>query len=289
MYATLIPKPLRLPLRRARHQRRLRVAARANSSRLYQPLFVLALPRTGSSMLLDCLGSIDGVSVIDEVLNPTLVVGVRQRWISKRQALGHVSRSLDSLPDPIRATKFLLSQLKLHDISLDDLRRQIPSAKYLLIYREALLEQYLSFQTASSTGQWHDRGEGAKASRGPLRIEISDLERFCRRQREKWREVTNFPWLAERAALVGYEELIADRQTVFEERIFPLLGLPSAPIATSLNKLGVKPLEERIGNYAEIVERVEPSLLRLTPESIGWQGAQVAAEIAHQHEASAAL
>lgn len=239
-------------------------------------------------MLLDYLGSIDGVSVIDEVLNHTLVVGVRRRMISKPRALRHVSLSLDSLPTPIRATKFLLPQLKQHEISLDDLRGQVPSAKYLLIYREALLEQYLSFQTASVTGQWHDRGQGSQA-KNPMRIDLADLERFCRRQREKWREVSACPWLAESAELVGYEELVADPQAVFHERIFPLLGLPAATVATRLNKLGVKPLRERIGNFDEILENVDPEVLRLTPASIGWRGADFTTEAARERETSAAV
>ncbi|MGQ0633589.1 MAG: hypothetical protein ACT4QC_03175 [Planctomycetaceae bacterium] len=216
-------------------------------------VFILTTARSGSTLLTDYLNSVPEVTMASEVLSPTLPCGLPAREISKRVVLRHIAASLNAQPGRIVGAKLLLRQLALHNLTLDDLRGEFPEARYLVLYRASLAEQYVSFQAARDTGKWVGRSR-AESFGGTLTISPEEFIEFCRRQRDAYNAILSCLWLPECGRLISYEALARDAQLVFDQTVFPLLGIPPAPIKTQMKKQVDRPLSEVINNYNKIEE-----------------------------------
>jgi hypothetical protein len=62
--------------------------------------------------------------------------------------------------------------------------------------------------------------------------------------------------------LVSYEELVADRQTWFRDRICPFLGVPAREPTTRLLKQSVNKLADRVANFDEVSALLNSPLCR---------------------------
>lgn len=240
-------------MKRALHRGRLLAGKWFAPRREKQPVFILAAPRTGSTLIEDYLNSVPGISMAGEILSPTLACGLAPRPEAKRRALEHIAMSLNSQPTAIAGAKFLLSHLPLHGLTLDDLRGAFPSARYLVMYRASLVEQCVSFQVAKISGKWVGR-RGTERYQGAIRLAPEDFLSYCRHQQEEYDQILNHSWLPDCGRIVCYEELASNPQLVFDKVVFPLLGLPVTPIVTQMEKQINRKPSEIIENYDEISE-----------------------------------
>lgn len=217
----------------------------------YQPLFVLATHRSGSNLLIDYLNRTGGIACHSEVLCSALPFAPVGRRYKPARALAHLRRSLHSLPAPVRGCKLMLDQLHNARLQVADLVQAFPDARFLVLYRQSLAEQFLSLKAANLTNQWVLRaGQEAKAVR--VRIERTELRSYCDRTKAAYRKLLDSPELAERAVLLSYEELTADPAHWLSERICPLVGAPRGEPATELRKQNTAPLAQRVENYREV-------------------------------------
>ena len=221
----------------------------------YQPLFVLATPRTGSTLLTDYLRRLRGVTCRGEVLNLALPIGLRRDELSSAKAIRHIRRSFQAMRQPIRGCKLLLLQMQECGLTVDELDAAFPDAMYLILYRESMAEQFISFQCARATGEWVLRRD---QDRRQVRVEIDpeELEAFCDATRRDYEVLLANDWLRERSILLSYEELIADHGTCFVERVCPFLGVPASEPATRMLKQNVLPMADRVVNFAEVAETI---------------------------------
>jgi LPS sulfotransferase NodH len=242
----------RLTLRRLRHRLKLS-AASLLSGRPFQPLFILATGRSGSTLLLDYLRSLPGVNLYSEILEVNTPIGLKPSECCPDAALRHVSRSLQSLRTPIRGCKMMFFQLSRCGLSANDLRAAFPAAKYLIIYRQSLVEQYLSEQVARATGQWMvRRGDTPKQAR--VTVDPVELAGFSAQTQWHYQRLLSHGWLRQKAVLLSYEELVADPEGWIAGQICPLLGLPPAQPQTRLVKQNRQTLAERVVNYEAVAE-----------------------------------
>ncbi len=214
------------------------------------PVFVIAARRTGSTLLLSYLNSIPGVSFDAEILNKEMFYGLRDRFISKRAALDHILHSVNHCRHRICGVKFLRLHLESHQLKMSDLRKILPQAKFIILYRKSLLEQYISLKAAEITHHW----VWTKNYKLPSSIHVDPAEFrvFCASIRAFYKEILGDAWLRERFVLLRYEELTDDAQTVFNSKIFPFLNLPSSPISSPLVKQNPKKPHEIIENFDEV-------------------------------------
>jgi LPS sulfotransferase NodH len=225
----------------------------------YQPLFVIASFRSGSNLLLSYLAQQPGVSMLGEVLCHRLPIGPRRPCQTPANAVRQIRRSLQGERTPIRGCKLMLDQLKNCRLSLDHLNSAFPDAKYIVLYRQSLAEQFVSHRLAWLTQQFVLR-PGEKPRRAELTIDPDDLRQYCDQTRSGYREVLNHPWLAGRAVLLSYEELTADTDHWLAEHICPLLAVPVVTPATRLLKQNTLPLDQQITNYRDVAGLLESSL-----------------------------
>jgi LPS sulfotransferase NodH len=278
--------PATIPLPKARTSRkagrsdwRLTVAKLRNQLKLlrhwwlrphtpYLTLFVLATHRSGSNLLVDYLNRAGGISCHSEVLCPTLAFGPLSRRTSPEAALAHIRRSLQTFSKPIRGCKIMLDQLERCGLAVDDLSEAFADARFVVLYRQSLAEQFVSLKSAALTNQWVLL-PGQESRSVQIRIDRGELRAYCEQIKSYYTTLLRAPGLAEKAVLLSYEELIAEPEYWLGERICPLAGASPTSIQTEMRKQNTRSLADQIENYREV------EALLLSPhcrQSYAWPG-----------------
>jgi len=211
------------------------------------PLFVLApMGRSGSHLLVSYLDSLPSVAMVGEALNPNESFGIRRRMVGRRRALRHLAAVLGRLDGPVRGVKIIGHQLEQRRLRVADLNQRFPRARYIVIYRQALLEQYVSMLVARATGVWSSKGG---VFDGHVQVNPSDFQVFAREHKERQLELTKD---LTSHVTIAYEELRADPEGVFADVVCPFLGMRYSQISTGLNKRVDRPLHDVITNWADV-------------------------------------
>ncbi|HTL70968.1 MAG TPA: sulfotransferase [Candidatus Eisenbacteria bacterium] len=247
--AQFIKNKTKLFRRRALHRGRIFLNYHARRRRK-RPFFVLAARRTGSNLLLSYLNSVPGVSFAPEILHPGMWYGVRDRFISKRAVLRHVAFSIHDCPHEVCGAKFVETQLAAHGLKPSDLRRIFPEAGFLVLYRRSVLDQLLSLRIAELTGDWLWRREFRVPE--AVSIEPAELAAFHAATSAFYRSLLDDEAVRERSVLLTYEELAADPQRTFDEKLFPFLGVPRCAVTSGLRRQNTKSPAELLANHAAL-------------------------------------
>jgi len=173
----------------------------------------------------------------------------------------HIRRSLQSLRQPVRGCKLMLDQLEQCVLNVEDLRKIYPNAKYLILYREAIAEQFVSHQLAHATGQWRSTKEHAPEDL-KVSVDAQQLVAYCQRVRQSYASLFDRAWLQDCSAVMSYEQLVADPDEVFARQICPLLGIEGGRPQTDLRKQNTLPLADRIANYSQVKEVIDSPVCR---------------------------
>lgn len=233
------------------------------SSHRPAPLYILSAPRSGSILFADFCNSLDGVQVHGEILNSTNDEGLPDSVRSERAIIAHIRRSIGSVPAAVGGAKFLLKQFGKRGLEYGVLPRAFPDAKVIVLYRNRICEQFISWKFAKTNGQWF-RMDGTSASDSggeTFRVEPAEFEHFSESLRNDYREAFDNAWLRERMLLVEAGEFFSNPDLLFEHRVCPYLGVPFRPVSTQFSKLNKRPLGEVIENYDAVGELLETATL----------------------------
>lgn len=252
---------LNLAQRRAELQIRLLGHWWLRPHRPYTPLFLVASFRSGSNLLMDYINQLPGVECRGEVLCPSIPIGPRRACLRPAAAVRHIQYSLQGLKTPVRACKLMLDQLANCRLSIRDIDAAFPGARYVILYRQSLAEQFVSFKTALVTRQWILRA-GQPPKHAKVTVDPAELRAYCDKTQSAYRELLCQTWLEQRAVLFSYEELISQPAYRLGKQICPLLGVCSLQPATRLCKQGIQPLDQRVENYREVAALLESPLCR---------------------------
>ena len=240
---------LKLVRKRTWHQAKLRFHY-AVRRRPREPVFIVTTRRTGSNLFLEYLNSAPNLSFLPEILNSDMFYGVRGRWIGKRRVLRHIAHSINGCRERVCGAKLCKVHMELHRVDLEDLKRLYPNARFIILYRKSLLEQFVSLKIAEQTGswQWH------RDFRLPQSIELDEAEfrAYSRMIKGFYENIFNKVWVAERSVIVRYEELVQCPQLVFDEVIFPFLGVARAPVRATLKKQNTLQSEALVRNLGTL-------------------------------------
>ena len=224
-----------------------------------EPIFILTTRRTGSNLLLEYLNSVPGVSFAPEILNQSMFYGVRGRFITKRAVLRHIRHSVNACAQSLCGAKLIRIHLEKHRITPEDLRRLYPNARFIILYRRSLLEQFVSLRMAEASDRWQSTQMFEKPTQ--VKVDVLELKEFCRNTRQFYEGLWQRQWLKERAVYLSYEELALDAQSTFNERIFPFLGLAPSKVVSHLRKQNTQQLNKAVLNYQDIEPLVNESWL----------------------------
>jgi LPS sulfotransferase NodH len=233
----------------------------------YQAVFVIATPRSGSNLLIDYLDWLPGVGCLPEVLNWGGPIGPK-KLLHAQQIVKHLQRSLQTLHTTHRTCKIFLHELKHYRLTIDDLEQAFPTARYLVLNRENLAEQYISQQVAKLTGQW-SLLPGQPRKNAAISIDPADLAQYCQKVQSDYAAIVEHRAIARRGAMLSYEELVANSDRCLREIVCPLLGASFSEPRTAYRKQNVKSLVECVINYSEVAALLNGPLCRLQLHSTG--------------------
>ncbi len=225
-----------------------------------EPIFIITTRRTGSNLLLDYLNSIPGVSFAPEVLNKSMFYGLRRGFAGKSTALRHIAYSINACSERVCGAKLIMSHLHNYQISMEDLKRIFPNARFIILYRRSILDQFVSLRIAEITDTWQWTKDFDLPS--SIKIDVRELLNFCRRIKWFYQDLLSREWLKERSIVLSYEEFARSPQDLFERTLFPFLGLPVFPVSCTLRKQNTKELREIVSNYEELTPWITHSLVR---------------------------
>lgn len=208
------------------------------------PLFVITpMPRSGSTLLVSYLNSLPGVTIAGEPLNHQTSIGIRRRLVTKSQVIRHLAGTIGHLDGIVRGAKLVGGQLETRGITINDLTARFPRSRLILIYRESILNQFVSLAVARATREW----SGRKEFDGRITISLRDFDTFLDDHRRRHQQA-----LSAEALVISYEQLVAAPQAVFAERICPYIGISYSTVSTPLEKRIRRPISEVVTNWDEI-------------------------------------
>ncbi len=223
--------------------------------------FILCNSRTGSSLLINYLNSNPCAYFGTEILSHHDPSGIRRYLISKKSVFRHIHHSLNYGRRPISGAKIFFIHLQMRRISLRELESQFPHEKWIVLYRENILDQYLSYKIGFRTRQWIRTlsSNVQKLESAQVSLSIRSLLGFQRRILKRYESALEVPGIRERSLWISYEELVKNPQELFDEAVFPFLGLARNQVRTSLIKQNIWNYSEIISNYKEVKEFIKHS------------------------------
>ncbi len=213
----------------------------------YRPFFVIASARTGSNLLVEYLNQIPGVHCVSEILNRLSPIAPPP-GTSPAAAIQHIHRWLQTVRTEHRGCKLFFNHLHDYRLTLRDLETAFPGAKYLVLYRESLAEQFVSLEHARLTDQWLLK-PGDQRKQTSVTVDSAALRRFCDATRRDYQELLAHPAIYHRGSIFSYEELTEIPAYTIEQHVCSLLGVPSIEPKAPLRKQNPEPLASRVANY----------------------------------------
>lgn len=220
-------------------------------------------PRSGSTMVLTMLGSHPNVFIIGEPFGQDKRLWdffKGKRYLREFQPIRFLKMILQNgVRDDIHALGFKLFPEQLRNPRYKKVPTYLSKSgdvKIIFLKRKNLLAQYTSFKIAQLSSSWNIKDE---ASRPSLKIGIDRTEFFKfledidREDRE-----TELRFSEHDVLNVFYEEILRDKQHHLTE-IQTFLNLTVKPLSTPLIQKEVRPLNQVISNYNEVIAWLQDS------------------------------
>ncbi|MBW8884505.1 MAG: hypothetical protein JF612_06945 [Planctomycetia bacterium] len=269
------PEPIIIPLPQRRAQKRERPNLRFQARRLgwqlhllrhwwlarhrsYQPFFVIASARTGSNLLVEYLNQVPDVHCLSEILNWRSPIAPRRR-VGAAGAIRHIRRWLQTARTPNRGCKLFFNHLDDFRLNLPDLEAAFPGAKYIVLYRESLAEQFVSLEQARLTNQWLLL-PGEQRKQRPVTVDPVALRKFCDDTRRDYQQLFSNPAIHHRGTIFSYEELFENPGRLMGEQVCSLLGVGAIQPKAPLRKQNPEPLAVRVENYSAVAALIASPL-----------------------------
>lgn len=243
-------------LARLRHE--IRAAGRAwrLRDRPRRVAFLLSTPRSGTWHLLELVNSLPDVDLAGEALNPSLTTGPSPLVRGPRTAITHLRAVVGAREAPVTGAKLLLNHLERLDTTVGHVADAFPDARFVVVVRRHLGEQYVSLEVAKQTGRWRARS-GDAAFTGTIEIDRERFLRYCEHRRAQFSRLLAEPAVAERGLVVVHEEVRERPQEAVDTQLAPFLGVASGPVASRFVRQNRRPLSEVVANHDEVADLLE--------------------------------
>jgi hypothetical protein len=135
-----------------------------------------------------------------------------------------------------------------------------------VLYRVSLLDQFVSLKLAQTTGRWIETCPDDE-TRHSITVDLDELSEFADITNRRYIELVHHPALGGRHKLISYESLVADTQGVFNDTIWPFVGIPPVTVNSVLRKQNRLSLEACVTNLREVRSAVHSGRIRASLES----------------------
>lgn len=250
-----LTRVLPLCLRRELFRMKIALAYVSEKDPIRPGVFILSTPRTGSNLLMSYLHPERTFEY--EILSKDSPHGLRIKWLSKRSVFRHIRHFLHYTGEPSCPIKILFHQIEAFGISPEEIYAEFPSTKWIILYRENILNQYLSQELAYQTGRWIQlRQSPEKPQKKRVHLHPEIALKYRDDVRQKYQKTQNILGLGDRSVWISYEALAAGPQKIFDETLFPFLEITPYPVSTKLIKQNTQTYAEIIANYDEVKDLI---------------------------------
>ncbi|MEX2400651.1 MAG: sulfotransferase [Rhodothermales bacterium] len=230
-------------------------------------VFILFAGRAGSKFLIDHLHRLPHTRFEYELFKPAALAGRHRLLRMMRYAHGryrsqvYAARSLREILRRISGRtvgiKITFDQVENSGMTVRELCDEFPEAKYLILYRRRLAEQFLSLQLAEVTGQWGlYAGETNFAEREATRLYLSrqEFEQYAERIKRQYRQAVRALSQSGRKFLVlAYEDLREDPEGHMKRWIAPFLESEvERPYEAVVQRQRNRSVREVVKNFEEV-------------------------------------
>jgi LPS sulfotransferase NodH len=232
---------------------------------------IVGAPRTGSTLLVKTLNTLDDVRCHGELLGPENVRGYEdgfdlenaskqardtrlQRLLQERNSdpVGFIARALDGHEAAIGFKALYAALLDPRWETVVTMLLRNPATRFIHLRRENGLRRFISEQILLAGGANHSGAGG----RGDVTLQVHiDIDAFLRREAElaSQQQVLGALLPKPQVLEISYEALAADTAGMVN-RVTAFLGLASASadVKPALSKVGAADLRNTVSNYQEL-------------------------------------
>jgi hypothetical protein len=229
------------------------------------PLFIICEARTGGTLLGDYLNSHPLVTCEFEILNQGEISHLGIVRI-EQDVHFYLETLFKAIKGKIKCGKIHFSHFDRFGINIDHLVQWFPHARFIILYRGSLLDQFVSLKLAEATGRWIATSPEDETDQ-EISIDGTELLAFVQAIKDRYKRLADHPSLRGRHLTISYEELASDADRTFETKVLPFLDIPLFPLKTALRKQNRRSARESVSNFYEIESLLSSGVLeqRLDP------------------------
>ena len=226
---------------------------------------VLTTARAGTTLFVDYLNCHPRIRCHFEILGQDHGFYGEPSNMGRERLKLHFESFFVKRPSKLKGAKILNYHLDDLPIKLTDLIEILDRPKILVLYRQQVLEQYISLAMAVRDGQGHVK-KPTKSM--PICIDPGAFVAYREREVRMWRE--NLAILGDCGAssyYLTYEQLTSSNQTTMAG-VFQFLGLNPCAVRSRYVKQHPESLSNKLANYDEFVRHgIQPDELLHLPFS----------------------
>jgi hypothetical protein len=172
----------------------------------------------------------------------------------------YLSTLFKAIQGKIKCGKIHLPHFDDFGITIDHLLQWFPNARFMILYRGALLDQFVSLKMAEATGRWIATCPEDETNQ-EISIDTAELLAFAQTTKKRYKQLAHHPPLRRRHLTISYEELASDASRTFETKIWTFLGIPPFPLKTVLRKQNRRSARESVSNFHDVESLLSSGVL----------------------------
>ena len=219
---------------------------------------IVSSARSGSTLLVQLLNTNDEIVCKRELLNREVLMKEQLIGADRTTLTNFILASL--LPWkiwlPYTGFKLFNEQLQYCNLPLEHVIEDLHFPPVIVLYRENLLETYVSLQIAFQNKLWYS---DKKVNDCHVEVDWNDFYEYAERERKRWRRCMS-ALRGVRKIVVSYDQLAGDKRKETMQRLFVFLNAtvdPDRPLVTHCVKQNPLQLKEKVINYQEIIKKAQ--------------------------------
>lgn len=224
---------------------------------------ILSSGRSGSTLLVQYLNYHPSIQCHGELLNREDLEGSHLgRGTDSQTLTNYILAKLVPFKPWLPYTGFKLfnEQLEYCDISLKTILDSLQAPPIIILYRENLLETFVSLKIAQYNDIWFSESIVNSCS---VEVDWDDLLEYCERERRRWRGSLKAVPASCKMTFVSFEEMIENQNQV-ACKLFRFLGVGDLCVFATSKRQNPQPLERKVSNYTYILSRAKSGGVSLT-------------------------
>ena len=215
---------------------------------------ILSSGRSGSTLLVQLLNCHHDIACKGELLNRNYLQVYHLRGASSRVLINYILASLIPLKLWLPYTGFKLfnEQLEYCSLHLKHLLGALFYPHMIILYRESMLETYVSLQIAFKTDVWYSE---ISSTSERIRIDWQEFVDYATTERTRWKRSMMEMSKYNTVLFTSYEQLIGDKNKTVN-KIFQFLNLSTCHVEAASKKQNPLPLKEKILNFDQIEQKI---------------------------------